>query len=164
MRRETFLEARSLAEVALGDVLDLSWTPWRWIALSAADPQIRCLVDAEDYDWLSENVWNVWHAGGRNDWQWYAKRNVGERRATVRMHREIMIRAEPHDEAFIAAHVVDHVNGQTLDNRKANLRWSTKRGNVFNRRARGLAPSLDEIVRCLIAGLEPRAVLEEVPF
>jgi hypothetical protein len=44
------------------DLVDLSWTPWRRIMLSARD-NIWTLVDAEDYAWLSEHIWNVWHAG-----------------------------------------------------------------------------------------------------
>ena len=164
MKRETFLEDRRVIKVELGDALDLSWTPWRFIPLSATDPSIRALVDVVDYDELSEFVWNVWHGGGRNAWQIYAKRNVGVTRATVRMHRVIMIAADPQPDEFIASHVVDHINRQTLDNRRANLRWLTSRANVFNRGSRGSAPSIDDIVRDLIAGLGARPSLEEIPF
>lgn len=156
-----------LADFAPGELVDLAGTPWRWIHLSPIDPAIRCLVDADDHAWLSANVWNIWHAGRTRglEWQLYAKRNVGVTRATVRMHREIMIAAEPwQTEAFIGSHVVDHVNGQTLDNRRANLRWSTTRDNVMNRRARGTAPSLDSIVLELLASLGPPLKLSEVPF
>lgn len=144
------------------DLVDLSWTPWRRIWLSSSSP-VWCLVDAVDYDWLSANVWNEWH-DGRKDWQRYAKRNVGPGRATVRMHREILIVADPRDEAFLRTHVGDHANGQTLDNRRANLRWATKGENNVNRRRRGTAPALETIVAELLATLPAQAKPEEIPF
>jgi len=162
MLRENFAVARRQIEIETADFIDLSWTPWRRIMLSARD-NIWCLVDAEDYGWLSETIWNVsW--GSRTPWQKYAKRNVGPDRATLRMHREIMMKAEPRDDAFIAAHPVDHNNGQTLDNRRANLAWVTKAQNLANRHPRGSIPSLDEIVRDLVASLGQRPELQEVPF
>ncbi|WP_315759332.1 HNH endonuclease [Bradyrhizobium sp. SZCCHNRI2007] len=162
MIRETFTLARQQIELEAADLIDLSWTPWRRIMLSARD-NIWCLVDADDYGWLSENVWNVsW--GSRTPWQKYAKRNVGPDRATLRMHREIMVRHDPRSDRFMAKHPVDHDNGQTLDNRKANLAWVTHRQNCNNRRPRGAIPSLDEIVRDLVASLPQRQLSSEVPF
>lgn len=148
------------------DLVDLSWTPWRRIWLSSREP-IWTLVDAADFDWLSQWQWNVWHAGrDRHDsWMRYAKRNVGPSRATLRMHRELSIKDEPNlDEAFLRSHVVDHVNGQTLDNRKANRRWLTKPHNAVSRRPRGTAPTLEAIVAELLATLGPKPELQEIPF
>jgi len=162
MMRNNFVVARERLEVEAVDLTDLSSTPWRRIMLSARE-NIWTLVDAEDYAWLSENVWNVsW--GSRTPWQFYAKRNVGPDRATLRMHREIMIKADPRPEAFMAAHPVDHGNGQTLDNRRANIAWVSKAQNLANRRPRHLIPSLDQIVLELPATLGPRPELVEVPF
>lgn len=163
MLRVAAIEQRHALEFTSSDLVDLSWTPWRRIMLSSR-ASVWALVDAVDYDWLSAHVWNEWHAGGAKDWQRYAKRNVGPRRSTVRMHREIMIEADQRDEAFMASHFVDHINGQTLDNRRANLRWTTKLDNMVNRRTRGTAPTLDAIVPELVAGLGPRPEFNEVPF
>ena len=160
--RNNFVVARERLEVETVDLIDLSSTHWRRIMLSARE-NIWTLVDAEDYAWLSENVWNVsW--GSRTPWQFYAKRNVGPDRATLRMHGEIMIKADPRPETFMAAHPVDHGNGQTLDNRRANLAWVSKAQNLANRRPRHLIPSLDQIVLELLATLGPRPELVEVPF
>ena len=160
MKRETFVGPSQRIEPV--DLVDLSWTPWRRIMLSARE-NIYTLVDAEDYAWLSENIWNVsW--GSRTPWQLYAKRNVGPDRATLRMHREIMIRRDPRDERFMSAHPVDHGNGQTLDNRRANLAWVSRAENLANRHPRGSIPTLESIVSDLLSGLGWRPEMEEMPF
>lgn len=156
------LTAAQPVQFASSDLIDLSGTPWRRIFLSERDG-IWCLVDAVDYEWLSENTWNVsW--GSRTPWQHYAKRNVGRDRATVRMHREIMIKAEPRSDRFMRGHPVDHGNGQTLDNRRANLCWATNRQNAANRRPRAQIPTLDSIVRQLVAELGGVPEQMGVPF
>jgi hypothetical protein len=160
MKRETFVGPSQRIEPV--DLVDLSWSPWRRIMLSARE-NIWTLVDAEDYAWLSGKIWNVsW--GSRTPWQKYAKRNVGPDRATLRMHREIMIGLDPRSEPFMASHPVDHGNGQTLDNRRANLAWVSRAENLANRHPRGSIPTLESIVSDLLAGLGWRPEMEEVPF
>lgn len=162
MRRETFSESRERVAFDAVDLVDLSWTPYRRIMLSARE-NIWTLVDADDHAWLTANIWNVsW--GSRTPWQKYAKRNVGRDRATLRMHREIMIRHDPRAEAFMASHPVDHHNGQTLDNRRCNLAWVSKAQNAANRHPQGSIPSLDSIVLQLLAELGPRPETAEIPF
>lgn len=139
---------------------DLTHTGVRIIMLSER-LDILCLVDAVDYDWLTENNWNVsW--GSRTPWQHYAKRNVGRERATVRMHREIMKQADPRSERFMARRHVDHRNGQTLDNRRCNLRWVTNAENCANKRPRGAIPSVQQILADLLA--EHGATPVDIPF
>lgn len=148
--------------------IDLTATPWRAISLSATE-DVWCLVDAIDYPWLIEKTWNVWHSG-RTRWQLYAKRNVGVDRATVRMHREIMLRHDPLAPDLAASRVVDHINGCTLDNRLCNLRWATHAENRANRYGFADAPSVDLVLARLLTE-HRRAVhapapacLEDIPF
>jgi hypothetical protein len=106
---------------------------------------VFCLVDAEDFLWLQAWRWNVgWFAA--TPWKYYAKRNTGAERSTVYLAREVMQRADPRDELFCSLHVVDHINGQSLDNRRANLRWATITENRNNRIERSAVPSLDSII------------------
>lgn len=105
--------------------------------------EIWVLVDAEDYPWLSASTWNV---GGHSAWKHYAKRNVGAARLTVYLHREVLLRASPVDAEFAAAHHAHHLNGQSLDCRRANLGWRTASVNAAIRNSRLACPSLQSIV------------------
>ena len=128
-------------------------TPWRIVTLSEKN-DVWCLVDAVDYTWLSEVNWNV-SFGSRTRWQLYAKRNIGRDRATVRMHREILLCADPRPSEEVATLHGDHINGQTLDNRRANLRWLTPEENRANTHARETIPSLELIVMRLLHQARP---------
>jgi hypothetical protein len=96
--------------------------PFRRIALSKG---FYAIVDPKDFDWLNGFKW---HANGQDD-RIYACHNIAtryRRTKTVLMHRLIM---NPPD-----GFLVDHESGNTLDNRRANLRLATPAQNSFNRR------------------------------
>jgi len=83
------------------------------------------IVDNEDFEWLNQWIWHV-------DWSkytksYYAKRGVfnGKNMTSIRMHREILNAPKSTQ--------TDHINHNTLDNRKINLRIVTARQNAFNR-------------------------------
>lgn len=78
----------------------------------------QILVDDEDYEYLSRFKWSVNHSG-------YA---VGMKRGHMRMHRWI-IKARDDQQ-------VDHINMNTLDNRRCNLRFCTNSQNRANEHLR----------------------------
>lgn len=79
------------------------------------------IVDEADYEILSRFQWRATSSRGRNTC--YAARKEGGH--TILMHRQIM--------ATPRGMVTDHVNGDGLDNRRANLRICTNGDNLKNR-------------------------------
>ena len=79
------------------------------------------IVDAADYEWLSRYKWQALDFGGRI----YASR-AAPGRGRISMHRAIMKPPK--------GMVVDHINGNGLDNRRCNLRICTFAQNCANRR------------------------------
>ena len=100
-----------------------------------------CLLDQQDYEWARAFLWCHTYGAGpmvlkapgvyamaRPD-HIYARRCVGGQ--TLWMHREILTRAcgpPPLNHT-----IGDHINGDTLDNRRVNLRWATRSMNAKNR-------------------------------
>ena len=83
-------------------------------------------VDASDYEWLMQCKWCVVGLEGSI----YARRHERDaqgNRVSISMHRQIM------GEAAIGS-VGDHQNGNSIDNRRANLRPSSKSNNNRNRK------------------------------
>ena len=83
------------------------------------------LVDDEDFEELNQFKWRVgWTPTIKS---FYAIRDEkrGNKYTTLRMHRQIM--------QFPLGLYVDHINHNTLDNRKENLRIVTARQNGQNR-------------------------------
>lgn len=95
------------------------------IRLSGANPDGICaLVSDEDFERLSRYRWYVHRAKG--SLTIYAK---SQSRPTLYMHREVM-RAD-------AGQIVDHADGDGLNNQRENLRFVTQSENIqsgYNRR------------------------------
>ena len=89
------------------------------------------IVDKEDHGLLLEYNWYA--TPNRTKKSFYAGRNDGEdergARLKTSMHRQIMNCPAGMD--------VDHINGDTLDNRKINLRICTHSNNIKNQKSRG---------------------------
>jgi hypothetical protein len=81
------------------------------------------IVDYEDYIILSKFNWHC--VGGR-----YAARSVGGRdnKKMEYLHRVVAGAGD--------GDVVDHINGNPLDNRRSNLRVGTQQQNIYNQSVR----------------------------
>jgi hypothetical protein len=85
------------------------------------------LVDDEDYPYLNEHKWYALRVKNRDEF--YAVRNgpidSSGKRKFIYLHREITNVSKEK--------MVDHSNGDRLDNRKENLRVCTHQENQMNR-------------------------------
>jgi hypothetical protein len=85
--------------------------------------RVVVLVDDADAD-LAAHTWHMTTSG-------YAGRNAARpHRGKIRMHRVIMRRVIGRE--LERWELVDHINGDRLDNRRANLRLATNSENMFN--------------------------------
>jgi|GEM_PF-184242 len=95
--------------------------PFRRIPLGQ---QKYAIVDPENYEALTKYKWHICKGANTS----YAKRNVSRFRnrkaTTVFMHRQIM--------KLPGYLVVDHINYNGFDNRKANLRPATRTQNAYH--------------------------------
>jgi hypothetical protein len=82
------------------------------------------LIDDADLERVSQYRWHAGEALSRSGGQlgWYAKSRVNGR--TAYLHRFIM--------EVGPGQLVDHINGNRLDNRRANLRLCTPAQNAMN--------------------------------
>ncbi len=83
---------------------------------------VFAVVDVEDYDLLMAR--GPWHAARGRCGGFYAERTEGAR---ITKHRVTM------HEVIAGRKWMDHINGDSLDNRKSNLRPATHKENVRNR-------------------------------
>jgi hypothetical protein len=83
------------------------------------------IVEPPDYYKYGKYKWIYW-GNGKNNYA-IGELKIGHRKTKqVGMHRVIM--------GAPKGKVVDHINGDGLDNRRANLRLATRAQNIYNRR------------------------------
>lgn len=85
------------------------------------------LVDDADYEWLMQQKWLAsFHPRyNQGNGAYMAKQSRKTNGVSMYMHRLIMGATKGQD--------VDHINGNTLDNRRENLRLSTRSENNMNK-------------------------------
>lgn len=91
---------------------------------------MSAIVDDEDYDSLMQYVWHAGESAGL----WYTRRQIsrpearkqGRTRSQIYMHRVVASAGQ--------GELVDHINGNTLDNRRCNLRLCSSGENARNSR------------------------------
>ena len=82
-----------------------------------------CIIDKEDIEKIMVCTWY----GKKGDWDKYARGMINQKE--YKMHRLIMDVTDPNIH-------VDHINGNTYDNRKENLRLCNNSTNHMNQRVR----------------------------
>jgi hypothetical protein len=126
-----------------------------------------CILDHEDYEWARRFLWCHSYGSGSYDEETrtidrpdviYARRSVaipGRRTPSGRqaygnlwLHRAILTQAQ--GPAPYPDMVGDHINGDTLDNRRTNLRWATRVQNSRNVKGSAERARLIAEQNCLI--------------
>ena len=85
------------------------------------------LVDEDDYEALNQYSWYKWRSGNN----WYAVRTITvkyPKQQMFMMHRVVLEAPE--------GVMVDHINGNSLDNRRSNLRLCNNTQNQQNAKLR----------------------------
>lgn len=83
----------------------------------------EAIVDDEDYERLSRWSWCYSHGYGMRS-QYLGGGRKARKYQTIMLHRAVL--------APLPIFDVDHINKNTLDNRKVNLRICTHQQNIFN--------------------------------
>ena len=100
--------------------------PFRRIALTQGQ---YAIVDPDDFPRLAKHKWRICKTKGKN--VLYAERSIrlpNGKYSRILMHRCLINVTE--------GYVIDHINGDGLDNRKANLRLATVAQNAWNAKKR----------------------------
>lgn len=89
---------------------------------------ISFAIDEQDYDTYVENMPSWFLSGAKNNYATSDWKGCPGGRRKIRLHRFLLLGVDDDPNR-----VVDHINGDTLDNRRCNLRVLTKGANVSHR-------------------------------
>jgi|SRR5580658_3470180 hypothetical protein len=110
-----------------------------------------CLVNDEDFDYLNQWTWTTYISRSGIPYVGRRQRMV-EKSVTVYLHRDIL--------KLQKGEYGDHINGNTLDNRRDNLRKATSSQNGYNKNIRkdnstgfkGVLPVRDKFIANIKVG------------
>jgi hypothetical protein len=94
------------------------------------------IVDDEDYEWLNQWKWHYTACASTESSHGYATRSITiapNKQTQLYMHKLIL--------GLPKGVYGDHIDGNTLNNTRANLRIATPQQNAFNRKHESNAPS-----------------------
>ena len=94
----------------------------------------HALVDLEDFAWINRHKWSAYYTGRK----WYACRT--EKGKAILMHRQIMHAPK--------GTMIDHMDGNSLNNCKSNLRFCTYSQNNCNSRPKGKSSQYKGVYYC----------------
>jgi hypothetical protein len=101
------------------------------------------IVDPADFPHLNRYKWRLCRTKGKNTL--YAERSIrlpNGKYSRILMHRELIrtqnskLKAQNYHRCLSDGYVIDHINGDGLDNRRANLRLATVAQNAWNSKKR----------------------------
>ena len=87
---------------------------------------MTALVDDEDFEYINQFKWSA-HKDGKTKNTFYATghgKRINGKRASTSIHMFVMGKKQ--------GFVIDHIDGNGLNNQKSNLRFVTHRGNGQN--------------------------------
>ncbi len=87
-------------------------------------PTDRAIVDKDDYAALSKHNWYL--GCGKDQGKWRGALRTDKNKKNISMHGQIL--------GLSPGHIIKHINGNTLDNRKENLRLVTFRDAARSQR------------------------------
>ena len=91
----------------------------------------KAIVDDDDYEWLSEKKWYSSNKGNGLFYAAFGGESINKwRQSATLMHRHIL--QKHFGWTYLDGFHVDHINGNTLDNRKSNIRRCTRSQNKYN--------------------------------
>ncbi len=90
-------------------------------------PGKSAIVDVADYSLVCKYGWSLKDSDPSKEYVHGRVKQLDGRSKTITLHRFILQLTDPKQQ-------VDHINGDSLDNRRANLRVCSGRNNSFNRK------------------------------